>query len=154
MRVFAHITNNDNKVVNVFDWGEDDIEPNLGNEHTMIDITLLEVKPQVGFVYNSSTDEFTAPSNMPSMPLSELKDLRIKALKINTELYITNRDNYPYYKQINLLNQIDSTEDTIEKKNTMITFIQDTRETSRTREASITNATTSTAVMEVSINFP
>jgi hypothetical protein len=58
-RKFAHVTKNDNKVVNIFDWSED-IDPDLGEQNLLLDITELTGDPNIGDIYNGKG--FTAPT--------------------------------------------------------------------------------------------
>ena len=51
MRKFAQITKKDSKVVNLFDWSEE-IDPDLGENNLLLDITERKEKPKIGDIYD------------------------------------------------------------------------------------------------------
>ncbi len=65
MRKFAQVTKYDNKVVNVFDWSEE-IDPYLGENNLLLDITERKEKPKIGDIYDGKG--FSTP------PVEEVKE--------------------------------------------------------------------------------
>lgn len=58
MRKFAQITKKDSKVVNLFDWSEE-IDPDLGENNLLLDITERKECPKIGDIYDGKG--FSAP---------------------------------------------------------------------------------------------
>jgi len=87
MRVFAHITKSDNKVVNIFEWSEEK-NPDLGEQNLLIDVTNYKEEIYIGYVYNLDNKDFKKPVTEEVIkPIEEeKKPLKEELLDIIDEL--------------------------------------------------------------------
>lgn len=153
MRKFAHITKNDNKVVNIFEWGEE-IDPNLGENNLLLDITNLSTSPGIGDLYNSETEEFVLSFNSDlALPLEELKFRKISEVKNLANGIITASDKYPLYRQLNYALGIKTSKYSSEKKADMISFIENIIDKSDKLEEQINACTDNQSILDTKIEF-
>jgi hypothetical protein len=87
MRKFAQVEKNTSKVVNIFDWSEE-VEPNLGNNNLLIDVTNYKEEIYIGYVYNLDNKDFKKPVTEEVIkPIEEeKKPLKEELLDIIDEL--------------------------------------------------------------------
>lgn len=85
MRKFAQVTKYDNKVVNVFDWSEE-IDPYLGENNLLLDITERKEKPKIGDIYDGKG--FVKPVIEEEKPVKEktAQDMKKDILNLIDEL--------------------------------------------------------------------
>jgi hypothetical protein len=83
-RKFAHITKNDNKVVNIFDWKEE-IDPNLGESNLLLDITDFTGEIKIADNYDGKGFISHVEEKVP-VKEETVKDIKKDVLKLIDEL--------------------------------------------------------------------
>ena len=84
-------------------------------------------------------------------PIEERKADKIKQVKAEANRLITN--NYPIYKQINLIGKISNVKDTEEKKQDMKDYINNIRDVSDLLEEQVSNCITKEEINNINIKF-